>query len=72
MGPEAGNFERHVGHLLVLVVPLFFCRYLVLFTKERGLEVDCNRVQERAYAKAGSILCRSTCLVLYVGANNVL
>ena len=31
------------------------------FTKECGLEVDCNRVQERAYAKAGSTLCRSTC-----------
>ncbi len=30
-------------------------------TKECGLEVDCNRVQERAYAKAGSTLCRSTC-----------
>jgi hypothetical protein len=36
-----------------------------MFTKECGLEVDCNRVQERACAKAGSTLCRSTCLVLY-------
>ncbi len=34
-------------------------------TKECGLEVDCNQVQERAYAKAGSTLCRSTCFVLY-------
>jgi len=33
-------------------------------TKECGLDVDCNRVQERACAKAGSTLCRSTCLVL--------
>ncbi len=31
------------------------------FTKECGLDVICNRVQERAYAKAGSTLCRSTC-----------
>ena len=41
------------------------------FTKERGLEVDCNRVQERAYAKAGS-----TGTFLFEkrarGANNVL
>jgi hypothetical protein len=37
----------------------------ILFTKECGLEVDCNLVQERVYAKAGSTLCRSTCLVLY-------
>ena len=36
-----------------------------MFTKECGLEVDCNRVQERACAKAGSTLCRSTCVVLY-------
>ena len=35
------------------------------FTKECGLEVDCNRVQERACAKAGSTLCRSTCEVLF-------
>ena len=35
------------------------------FTKECGLEVDCNRVQERACAKAGSTLCRSTCKVIF-------
>ena len=29
VGPEVGNLERYVGHVLVLVVPLFFCRYLV-------------------------------------------
>jgi hypothetical protein len=34
------------------------------FTKECGLGVDCDRVQERACAKAGRTLCRSTCLVL--------
>ncbi len=35
------------------------------FTKECGLEVDCNRVQGRACAKAGSTVCRSTCEVLF-------
>jgi hypothetical protein len=35
------------------------------FTKECGLEVDCNRVQERVCAKAGTTLCCSTCLVFY-------
>ncbi len=29
VGPEVGNLERYVGHVLVLVVPLFFCRHLV-------------------------------------------
>ena len=38
---------------------------ILLITKECGLEVDCNCVQERAYAKAGSTLCHSTCFVLY-------
>jgi hypothetical protein len=33
-------------------------------SQSSGLEVDCNHVQERACAKAGSTLCRSTCLVL--------
>jgi hypothetical protein len=50
-GPRAG---------LVLLLPPF-----CMFTKECGLGVNCNRVQERAYAKAGSTLCRSTCFVLY-------
>jgi hypothetical protein len=45
--------ECHVGHVLVSV--FFFCRQ----------EVDFNRVQERACAKAGSTLCRSRCFVLY-------
>jgi hypothetical protein len=34
------------------------------FTKECGLGVDCNCVQERACAKAGRTLFRSSCLVL--------
>jgi hypothetical protein len=51
-----------VGHVLVLVVSLFFCRHFVC-SQRSGLEVDCNRVQERT--KAGSTLCRSTCIVLY-------
>jgi hypothetical protein len=50
-GPRAG---------LALLLPPFF-----MITQECGLEVDCNRVQERAYAKAGSTLCRSKCFVLY-------
>jgi hypothetical protein len=29
VGPEVGNLECHVGHVLVLMVSLFFCRYLV-------------------------------------------
>jgi hypothetical protein len=55
----------------------FFSAILyVCITKERSLEVDCNHVQERKYAKAGNTLCCSTCFVLYSktctwDANNV-
>jgi hypothetical protein len=44
---------------------LCFLPPFLMFTKECGLELDCNRMQERACAKAGSTLCRSMCFVLY-------
>jgi hypothetical protein len=72
MGPEVGDIECHVGHVLVPMV-FVFCHHFGCSQKECGLEVDCRRVQERACAKAGSILRRSTCVVLYLKrANNVL
>jgi hypothetical protein len=54
-GPRAGPCG-----LCLRFLPPFW-----MFTKECGLEVDCNRVQERAWAKVGSTLSRSTWFVLY-------
>ncbi len=61
VGPEVGDLECHV---LVPVVFVFLPPFW-MFTKECGLEFDYSRVQERACAKEGSTLCRSTCVVLY-------
>ena len=67
MGPEVGDSESHVptcwSSCSLSSLDAILDANKGSFTKECGLDVDCDRVQERAYAKAGSTLCRSTCQV---------
>jgi hypothetical protein len=56
---------------VALILPPF-----CMITNECGLEVDCNRVQERAYAKGGEypLPLYVLCFIfenVHVGANNV-